>query len=427
MTERSNSIEIPISGPINGKIRIPGSKSLTNRAILIASMANGQSTLSGVLHSDDTRYMLTVFKSLGINAEELEDRLQIQGCQGNLNKTSDRLYVGNAGTAARFLTAILPLGKGSYLLDGNDRMQQRPILDLIEALKPLGTQIEDINKTGCPPLKITATGLAGGAVSIPGDKSSQYVSAIMMSAPYAQKDTTIQVTGELVSRTYVEMTRRIMSDFKVKCDWIDEQTLLIAANQHYQGINYEIEGDASSASYFFGMAAITGGKISVSGLSKNSSQGDLGLVEILEKMGCEVEWGDNEIRLIGKSLKAIDVDMNTMSDVAPTLAAVALFAEGETVIRNVGNMRIKECDRISATVTELRKLGATVHEWEDGLSIQGNETLHGATLETYDDHRMAMSFSLAGLKIPGVVILDPGCVSKTFPQFYDAFLPLIQG
>jgi 3-phosphoshikimate 1-carboxyvinyltransferase len=321
---------------------------------------------------------------------------------------------------------MLPLGKGRYILNGNERMQQRPINDLIITLNDLGVEVRDMNNTGCPPVQIAGGGLKGGNVSIPGANSSQYVSAIMMAAPYAEKDTHIQITGELVSRTYVEMTQRIMTEFGAECTWQGKQQLRIAPKS-YRACDYEIEGDASSASYFFGMAAVTGGRIAVTGLTRDSSQGDLGILDILEQMGCSVSWKNNEVIIQGKELSAVDVDMNTMSDVAPTLAVVSLFAKGTTFIRNVANMRIKECDRISATVTELRKLGAVVEEWEDGLSIKGGGDLKGAELETYDDHRMAMSFSLAGLKVPGVTILEPGCVSKTFPRFYDMFLPLIQG
>lgn len=424
--ELQQSLIIPVSGPIDGSIRIPGSKSLTNRALLIASLAKGESKLTGLLHSDDTHYMIQICKSLGIHCEVDDDTVFINGCNGYLAPCSEELYVGNAGTAARFLTAMLPLGKGTYLLNGNERMQQRPISDLITTLNSLGVEVKDINNTGCPPVQITGGGLNGGDLSIPGDKSSQYVSAIMMAAPYAAKDTKIHISGELVSRTYVEMTQRIMTDFGADCTWQGEQDLRISP-QKYVGRNYEIEGDASSASYFFGMAAITGGKIKVKGLTKNSSQGDIGLLGILEKMGCQVSWNKDQVCIQGNDLSAVDVDMNTMSDVAPTLAVISLFAKGTSYIRNVGNMRIKECDRISAVVAELRKLGASVEEWEDGLSIQGNCKLQGAELETYDDHRMAMSFSLAGLKVPEVTILDPGCVSKTFPRFYDMFLPLIQG
>ncbi len=424
--KETKSITIPLSSPVAGKIRIPGSKSLTNRAILIAALAKGTSRLEGILHSDDTHYMITVCKQLGSKFYDEPGAIRIIGCDGKLLSCEEELYVENAGTAARFLTAILTLGKGQYILTGNQRMQERPIKDLLDALNSLGSQVIDTRGTGCPPVEIFARGLSGGYVNIPGDKSSQYISAIMIAAPYAEKQTTIRITGHLVSRTYVEMTRDIMATFGVNSQWIDNNTLSIKSGQHYIAQDYWIEGDASSASYFFGMAAVTGGKMTVSGLKPDSTQGDSGLLGILEQMGCSVVWKDNEVTIQGGSLVGVDVDMNTMSDVAPTLAVVALFAEGETRINNVANMRIKECDRISAVVTELKKLGAKVEEWEDGLSITGSGKYNGAELHTYNDHRMAMALSLAGLKIPNVTILNPQCVSKTFPNFYEMFLPLIQ-
>ncbi len=422
-----DSIAIPQSNPVRGSIRIPGSKSITNRAILIASLAGGESLLSGVLHSDDTFYMSEVCKQLGVEISDSGDEFRIKGCNGNLLPVKKELFVGNAGTAARFLTAMLSLGSESYILTGNERMQQRPIRDLIQALNSLGAEVKDLNQTGCPPVRIRGGGLKGGTVRIPGDKSSQYISAIMMAAPYAKHDVTIRIEGELVSRTYVEMTRKIMEDFGGRCEWIAEDSLSITNDHRYQSRVFEIEGDASSASYFFGLAAVTGGQMTVSGLSQNSTQGDLGLLDILERMGCGISWQNGDVIIEGGKLKAVEVDMNTMSDVAPTLAVIALFAEGVTRITNVSNMRIKECDRISAVVQELRKIGAVVGEWEDGLSITGLGDYRGADLDTYDDHRMAMALSLAGLKIPGIIINNPACVSKTFPGFYDLFLPLIQG
>ena len=421
------SLIIPCSAPVNSQIRIPGSKSLTNRAVLIASLAQGTTVLDGVLYSDDTRFMIQVCKQLGIQFEKIEEKLEIKGCNGNLLPCNNELYIENAGTAARFLTAVLTLGKGEYTLTGNKRMQQRPIKDLLDGLRVLGGDVKDINGTGCPPIRISAGGMSGGIVSVPGDKSSQYISAIMLTAPYAKSETMIQITGDLVSRSYVEMTRKIMQSFKVKCDWVGDKNLRIEPNQRYKGQVYNIEGDASSASYFFGMAAITRGRIKVTGLKPDSTQGDLQLLDILSKMGCRVDWQEDGVVVTGAKMRGVEVDMNSMSDVAPTLAVIALFAEGETRINNVANMRIKECDRIHAMVTELRKLGAKVEERESGLSVTGMGIYHAAKLNTYDDHRMAMSLSLSGLKIPGIAIQNPDCVSKTFPDFFKLFLPLIQG
>ncbi len=414
-----------MSGAIDGEIRVPGSKSISNRAILIAALAKGTTVLDGVLDSKDTYYMIETWKKLGIHITRNQATLTIKGASGNLKECIEPIYVENAGTAARFLTAALNLGQGTYLLTGNKRMQERPILDLIRALSALGCDLDDIDGTGCPPVKIKAGGIEGGKVVIPGDKSSQYISAIMLSAPYASKNTQIQITGHLVSETYVEMTRAVMSHFGVHCDWMGNNTMQIKRNQCYKGRDYSIEGDASSASYFFGMAAITGGKVIVKGISQDSTQGDLGLLGILEKMGCKVNWQKDQVTLIGGPLKAVEVDMNSMSDVAPTLAIIALFADGITKITNIQNMRIKECDRIDAVTKELKKVGANVSQWEDGLAIEGFSYSNGAMLETYDDHRMAMSFSLLGLKIPDIRILNPDCVAKTFPDYFERFLTLV--
>ena len=408
------------------KIRIPGSKSLSNRALCLSALAKGESTLEGILHSNDTKRMIEAWSKLGVSITESgKNKLTIKGCKGNISPCEEELYCENAGTAMRFLTAILCLGHGPYHLTGNERMYERPIKDLIDPLNKLGCRIVDERGSGCPPLTIGAGGFPGGTVELESSKSSQYLSAIMMTAPYAQNATRIIIKGSLVSQTYVEMTLKIMHDFGVKAHWNKADCIEIPPQQCYQARDYEIEGDASSASYFFVAAAICQGEVTIEGVYRNSTQGDLGLVDILEKMGCEVEWSDRQVRLIGKPLKGISVDMNTMSDVAMSLAIAALFAKGKTTITNVANMRIKECDRISAICTELKKLGARVEEWDDGFSIEGSTPLQGAKLDTYDDHRMAMSLSLAGLKVPEVVINDPACVNKTFPNYFDMLFDAI--
>lgn len=364
---------------------------------------------------------------LGAKIELDGDRMRILGCNGRPQACRREIDIGNAGTAARFLTAALTLGDGPYTVTGNQRMRQRPIRDLIEALNQLGARVRDVKGTGCPPVEIRGGGLKGGRVAISGQQSSQYVSALLMAAPYAEKSVAIEIAGELVSRTYVEMTLQVMEAFGVIGRWCDRHHLFIEAGQRYRGRSFSIEGDASSASYFFAMAAITGGRITVCGITPDSRQGDMGFVNILEAMGCRVKRESTAVTVTGPVKTAVDVDMNTMSDVAPTLAVVALFVEGITRVHNVANMRIKECDRIQAVVTELRKLGATVEEWRDGFSVQGRGEFRAAELDTYDDHRMAMSFTLTGLRIPGIRIRYPDCVSKTFPGFYDLFLPLIRG
>jgi 3-phosphoshikimate 1-carboxyvinyltransferase len=423
-----NVILIPESGPVDCKIVIPGSKSITNRAILIAALAEGVTYLKSVLHSDDTHFMIKAWRKLGVDIRlKPTNDIEIMGCNGVINPFQEELYIENAGTAARFLTAALTLGVGDYFLTGNTRMQERPISDLIQALNQLGANVVDLNGTKCPPVQISANGLPGGGVEIPGGKSSQYISAIMLTAPYAKQDTIIRIKGNLVSKTYVKMTEQIMSDFGVKVEWKGDKEIKIKSGQHYTAQQYQIEPDASSASYFWGLAAITKGKVEISGFNPQSTQGDVGLIDILEKMGCQVKRSVNSITLTGSNaLKGIKVDMNSMSDVAPTLAIIALFAEGKTVIKNVANMRIKECDRITAVCTELKKLGAKVKEFDDGLEITGNHQYHSASINTYDDHRMAMAFSLAGLKIPGINILNPECVSKTFPDYFDLLFSVLK-
>ena len=420
----ANSISIPSSMPIDGSVRVPGSKSITNRAILIASLAEGTSLLKNALHSDDTHYMKEAWRNLGAEFRERGDSWEITGCGGRLKPLSREIYVGNAGTAARFLTASLTLGSGEYILTGNERMRKRPIKDLIEALNRLGGRVKDMRRTGCPPVLISANALTGGTVAISGRNSSQYVSAVMMAAPFAKNRTTIEIEGDLVSRTYVEMTQKIMVDFGIDCSWHDPNSIVVEANQIYRAREYAIEADASSASYFFGMAAVTGGVITVRGIKRDSTQGDMGLVGILEKMGCVATREKESVTLAGGRLKGVEVDMNTMSDVAPTLAVVSLFAEGRTTIRNVENMRIKECDRISALAKELKKLGAKVEELRDGLKIWGGAKYRGAAVDPHDDHRLAMSMALAGLRIPGVKIQNPGCVAKTYPNFFRDFAAL---
>ncbi len=455
--------KIPHFGPVAGVIRIPGSKSISNRVLLIAALARGKSHLLGLLRSDDVLRMREVLEQLGCTFFSFN---RFQGCNGRFQPCGEELYIENAGTAARFLTAALCLGEGRYVLSGNERMQKRPIQDLVEALRQIGVSVAA--PTGCPPVELNAKGFPGGKVVIPGDKSSQYISALMMVAPYAEQDTLIQIQGELVSSTYVEMTQRVMADFGVEAHWLkDRQEIHIPNQQRYNRRDYWIEGDASSASYFFALAAIAGGEISVQGIEKASTQGDLGLLGLLEEMGCVVQWKQEGLveawetekkewmepavvisRSLNAPLKAVWVDMNSMSDVAPTLAVVALFAEGETRITNVANMRIKECDRLFALYRELKRLGAEVYpmrgkqvlrdqglnelnkgeelaDQPDGLAIVGDPTAkryHGAELDTYDDHRMAMCLSLAGTRILGVHIKDPGCVSKTFPTYWEEFL-----
>lgn len=387
---------------------------------MCAALATGDSLLLGALESDDTRVMRDALSGLGIGLRHDERRAQIEveGCGGAIPASKADLFVGNSGTTVRFLAAMLALGHGEYRLDGVARMRERPIEDLLVALRQLGIDARSESGTGCPPVVIRASGIAGGAAHVAGNVSSQFLSGLLLAAPYAASDVELIVAGELVSKPYVEMTLAVMRSFGAHTDAAaDLSRIKVSAANRYTGQRYEIEPDASAASYFFAAAAVTAGRITVEGLTRDALQGDVAFCECLAKMGCRVEYGPHEISVTGGSLVGIDVDMNAISDTVQTLAAVALFARGPTTIRGVGHIRHKETDRIGNLAIELRKLGATVEELDDGLRITPGPLRH-ATLETYDDHRMAMSFAVAGLATPGVTIKDPGCTAKTYPDFF---------
>ena len=407
----------------------PGSKSITNRALLLAALAEGSSVLTGALDAEDTRVMLDSLRLLGVNAKfDAETKTaSVEGCGGKFpNKRAD-LYVGNSGTTTRFLTAALAFAEdGVYTLDGKPRMRERPIGDLLDALRELGRDAESLNGNSCPPLKIVGKRFADDSppiCRIAANVSSQFLSGLLMAAPLANRELSIEIDGELASRPYVKLTLEMMRSFGVPVQTDAAFRRFVNFDKgRYAGREYAIEPDASAASYFFALPAILGGSMTIRNLSKNALQGDVGFVDCLERMGCLVTRGADFItvtRGASTPLLGIDVDMNAIPDTAQTLGVTALFAEGPTTIRNVSNMRVKETDRLSALTTELRKLGAKVEERADGLTVDPRGGLHGATIATYDDHRMAMSFSLAGLRIPGVVVENPGCVAKTYPNFFE--------
>ncbi len=411
----------PIIGPVNGSIRPPGSKSITNRALVVAALSQGTSYLTGVLDSRDTQVMIDSLRRLGLRIDQSteECRAEVMGCGGTIPAETADLWLENSGTSIRFLTAMCALGSGRYRLDGNTRMRERPIGDLIASLRQFGVAIESELGTDCPPVVLHGRGLDGGMTTVNADVSSQFLSAILMAAPYANSPVEIRISGTMVSEPYVEMTLGVMSQFGVSVERPEPGCFSIAP-QAYTARDYDIEPDASAASYFFAMAAVTGGEITVEGLSSSALQGDVHFVDALEQMGCEVCWNPHSITVKGRSLNGIDIDMNAISDTAQTLACVAPFAAGPTRIRNVTHMRHKETDRVSAVVTELCKLGLHVDEHPDGMTIHPGP-LRAGTVATYDDHRMAMSFSLLGLRVPGIVIADPGCTSKTYPKFFEDF------
>jgi 3-phosphoshikimate 1-carboxyvinyltransferase len=415
MTE---SIEIQ-PATVSGTIQPPGSKSITNRALVCASLADGTSHLTGVLDSDDTRVMIESLRRLGIAIEaELPcATLDVTGCGGRLPGSGADLFVGNSGTTVRFLTAMVALGHGTYRLDGVPRMRQRPIQDLIDALQHLGVDIRSDYGTGCPPVTIVAQGLRGGTVPMRGDTSSQFLSALLMAAPYAEQPVTIELVGPLVSQPYVRMTCRVMEAFGARVDVEAGERRLNVARGAFEAVHYAIEPDASAASYFWAAAAITGGCVRVVGLSRNALQGDVAFCDCLMKMGCQVDYGADYIEVTGGPLRGIDINMNAISDTVQSLGAVALFADGPTRISGVAHIRHKETDRIGDLARELRKFGARVDENADGLTIDPGP-LRAAVVETYDDHRMAMSLALPGLRIPGVVVTNPACTAKTYPHFF---------
>ncbi|NPV03009.1 MAG: 3-phosphoshikimate 1-carboxyvinyltransferase [Brevinematales bacterium] len=418
---------IPAKKPLTGKtVRLPGSKSITNRTLIISCLAGGTTLLRNFLLSDDTTYMLQALQEMGhkIDLNEAKKECEVTG-NGPFRSYEriDNFFIGNAGTAMRFLTSYLSLGEGMFRIDGDSRMRQRPIQDLIDALNQLGCNVRTEHENGNPPVIIKAKGLPGGTCSIVGKNSSQYISSILMSAPYA-KSPVVLTTDDAASKPYIDMTVGMMKQFGAKISRSEYRSFEVLPGSYKMVPKYEIEPDASTASYFLAAAAIIGGDVEIGGLSRDSIQGDTGFADVLEKMGCAVEWKESSLTLRSdRRLQGIDIDMNSIPDMVLTLAVVALFADSPTRIRNVANLRIKESDRIKALSTELKKLGARVNEWDDGLEIFPNilpgEKYHGASIQTYNDHRVAMSFAVAGLRIEGVIIENPSCVSKTFPEFFD--------
>jgi 3-phosphoshikimate 1-carboxyvinyltransferase len=422
-TSYTSQLEItPLTAPPIAVVRVPGSKSITNRALVLAALSASGCTLDGALRSEDTDVMMVALRQLGFQvavSEEREDWIDIDNPEPQriIPSAAADLYVGNSGTTMRFLTALVSLGRGKYRLDGLPRMRERPIRDLLNALASLGVKAYSESGNGFPPVVVEANGLPGGLAQIKGDVSSQFLSGLLMAAPLAEKPTTIEVQGPLVSLSYVAMTVALIRTFGVTIDTSTANSFYVPCGQRYRPVYYSIERDASAASYFWGAAAVTGGEVTVAGFVGDSLQGDVRFVDLLADMGCKVTRNGSGITVQGAPLHGINADMNDISDTVMTLGAVALFAEGPTTIRNVAHIRHKETDRLAALAAELRRVGAEVDEFADGLTITPRP-LHGAEIETYNDHRMAMSMALVGLKVPGIVIKNPGCVAKTYPGFF---------
>ena len=407
---------------INGEVYLPGSKSLSNRALLIAALANGTTHITNMLVSDDINHMLNALKILGVEytLSNCGSECTVIGNNGFFNTLKPlELYLGNAGTAMRPLCAALAASEGEFILTGEPRMKERPIGHLVDALGQLGADIKYIENEDFPPVKINGKALSGNKITIDGSISSQFLTAILMIAPLLESDTEVAIEGELVSKPYIDITLDIMSRFGVKVQNDDYQSFLVTGKQSYQALErYMVEGDASSASYFLAAGAIKGGEITVHGVGKLSVQGDKYFADVLEKMGAKVIWNDESITVKGMPLTAVDMDMNHIPDAAMTIATAALFAKGTTAIRNIYNWRVKETDRLNAMATELRKVGAEIEEGDDYITITPPKQLNHAEIDTYNDHRVAMCFSLVALSNTPVTINNPTCTAKTFPDYF---------
>lgn len=418
-------IEITPLAHCDSVITIPGSKSYTHRALIISALAEGESVLINALQSEDTAYTIQGLEKLGVQVFWKGNLLHVQGEGGRLKAGEERIFAGNSGTSMRFLTALAALKNGCTLLDGSERMRNRPIEDLLEGLRALGVRAYSKEGNGCPPVVIESQDLKGGTAKIRGEESSQFLSGILMVAPYACRDVLVEVMGNLASKPYVDITRHVMSAFGVEVQSEGYHSFFVRSGQRYLPQVYRIEGDASHASYFFSAAAMTQGKVRVENFYPNSVQGDAGFLNILERMGCDVLRGDGWAEVRGKELQRIEIEMNAMPDLVPTLAVTAAFAKGKTIIQNIGHLRFKESDRIRALAGELVKMGIRVEEGEGYLKIEGGRP-HGAEIETYNDHRIAMSFAVAGLAVPGIKIQGEQCVDKSFPGYWETLQRLYQ-
>ena len=411
----------PVTRPFDAVVELPGSKSYTNRALLVAALAAGRSDVTQALFSDDTDRMQDSLRALGIHveADAASHRFAVEGVDGRIPATSATLDVGGAGTAARFLTAAVAIGHGTFVVDGSPQMRTRPIQPLIDGLRELGVDIESRDGTGCPPVVVRAVGIRGGRAHVRGDISSQYFSALLLAAPYAERDVEIEVIGDLVSAPYVDMTLSTMEAFGVRAERDGYASFRVPAGQRYQGRSYAVEPDASGASYFFAAAAVTGGRVVVARLGSRSAQGDLGLLAVLERMGCEVRIETETVTVQGPAqLHGVDADFTRMGDVATTLMAIAPFANSPTTVRGIAQTHFEESDRPVAAATELARMGLRVESEWDSVTIYPG-TPAPTEVQTYDDHRMAMSFAITGLRAPGISIANPECVTKTFPEFFD--------
>lgn len=413
---------------VSGEVNVPGSKSLSNRALLLAALAEGETELTNLLDSEDIEHMLNALTKLGINYRLSEDKTQcvVQGNGGAFNVAEPlELFLGNAGTAMRPLCAALAASNLDTVLTGEPRMEERPIGDLVDALREADAEVTYLKNEGYPPLQIKGKTLNGGEMSVDGSVSSQFLTALLMAAPLFSGDVTIRIKGELVSKPYIDITLDTMAKFGVTVENDSYQTFTVSADAKYVAPGkFMVEGDASSASYFLAAGAIKGGTVRVTGIGQNSIQGDIRFADVLEAMGAKVVWNDEYVEVTGAPLKGVNMDMNHIPDAAMTIATTALFAEGPTTMTNIYNWRVKETDRLAAMATELQKLGAKVEEGHDYIKVWPTDSLKHAEIDTYNDHRIAMCFSLVALSDTPVTINDPGCTRKTFPDYFTRFKTL---
>ena len=413
--------EIRPRSPIRAVVRMPGSKSITHRALIAAGLATGKSLIKEFLACDDTLYTVKALRDMGIGISIDGSDASVLGTGGKFDTVHEQkeIFLGNSGTSYRLLLSLAALGGREYLLTCSSRMGQRPIIDLVKALRSLGVETSFTQRDGYPPVSVKGNGIRGGRIKIPGNISSQYISSLLLSGPYAEKEVEIEVTGELVSRPYIDLTLDVMKSFGVQVDHEAYRYFRVGVEEKYRACRFIIDGDVSTASYFWGAAAVTGGSVITENIHPYSTrQGDIALLDILTEMGCHVEKQQDRVIVEGRALSGVEADMAAIPDMVPTLAAVSLFAEGKTVIRNVPHLRYKESDRLRDTAREWRSLGGKVEELEDGLIIHGGEKLTGTEVNPRDDHRLAMSLAIIGLNTEGVRIRDDHCVEKSFPSFW---------
>jgi 3-phosphoshikimate 1-carboxyvinyltransferase len=412
-------IKIKPLNNINADIIVPGSKSYTHRILIASALSNGSCAVTNALRSEDTLLTLEALQKMGVHTQDHEGILTIRGTGGKLRSPKE-IFLGNSGTSMRLLTALAALGNGKTILTGTERMKSRPIEDLISGMQQMDIPVRSVNNTGCPPVEVMGGNIKGGSILLRCGISSQYLSALLLIAPFARDGLDVTIIEGPVSRPYIDMTLEVMAQFGISVERQGYERFRIPGGQVYQSGDYTVESDASNASYFWAAAAVTGGRVKVKGISPSSRQGDLRLLECFKQMGCTVIHEPDGIVVKGGSLTAIEVDMADMPDMVPTLGVMAAFAQGTTKIKNVAHLKAKESDRLAAVAAELTKMGIRAETADTGLTITGGVP-HAAEIDTYNDHRIAMCFAVAGLKVPGVVIKDETCVEKSFPNFWETF------